>query len=123
MDLADPTNQHWMQSTIDFRKLTKNCIGAQVMFTRNVDLQKGATNGAIGIVENVIFKNQEISQIIMSVASTQKQVAISKSTYKMDYYKGQHRSKNTFPLNLGYAISGHKSQGASIRTKVDLVIR
>lgn len=124
MDLTDPVNSNWLKTSSSFRKLSKICLGAQTIFTTNVDLQKGAANGASGIVDEIIFDaHQQVTKIGICINNTNNRVVVSKSTYRMDHAKGHHRSKNTFPINLGYAMTAHKSQGATITSKVVLIIR
>jgi hypothetical protein len=45
-------------------------------------------------------------------------VSIRRSSFKNIYHDGKRFFKSTFPLILGYAMTGHRSQGATLRGKV-----
>ena len=71
------------QKTGRLVKTLKIKIGARVMMTNNVDVTDGLTNGAMGMVTNII-KNQSIFQAIL-VKFDNKNVGVSarmRSTYK-----------------------------------------
>jgi len=94
-------------------------LGAFVMLIENIDLKVGATNGTIGIVTKLEF-NLENNVCSISVAfNPLKYVQIVQKKSIQNKYDSQgHFYKASFPLMLGYAITRHKSQGATISSKV-----
>jgi ATP-dependent exoDNAse (exonuclease V) alpha subunit len=95
-----------------------------VMLIENIDLKVGATNGTIGIVTKLEFdfKNNVCSIFVALNPSGYVQVVEEKSIQNK-YDSQRHFYKTSFPLMLGYAITWHKFQGATISSKVMIHIR
>ncbi len=93
-------------------------VGAKVIFTKN-NPSLGYYNGMIGIIENIT--HAEKTKPVIMVASEGKSFLIEreewqKYNYTYDADKEQMDKKSVgrfeqFPLDLGYAVTIHKSQG------------
>jgi len=110
--LADP----------DFHKLPAVKVGARVIFTNNFDLKKGAANGASGTVLGVATTAKGNQQVIV-LTETGATVRVNRTLDERLFSRGIELYKSTFPLALGYAITGHKSQGATIDRPCVVVVR
>jgi ATP-dependent DNA helicase PIF1 len=82
------------------------CVGAQVMVTRNIDFESLVVNGTRGVV---------VSLDALSVTIK----LISGELYKIWYYHvkpedNKYLDFKYLPLSLSWAMSIHKSQGATI---------
>jgi hypothetical protein len=53
----------------------------------------------------------------MPLQDTGNEVKVVRSLVKTKYHAGKAYTKSTFPIALAYAITGHKSQGATITNK------
>lgn len=110
-------------------------INARVMLTTNVDTTDGLTNGAMGTVTNLVFKNgtsQQIEAVLVKFDSPTAGVkAIAQSKYKdvsrssvpikrieatfpVNEKKSFQGSRIQFPLFLCWAVSIHKCQGITV---------
>jgi len=81
-------------------------IGAQIMVIRNISLENKLFNGTRGIIVDLLEKSVIIKDI-------------HDNTHIIEYYTDTNQNdKNRYisfiPLKLAYAMSIHKSQGASI---------
>jgi len=81
-------------------------IGAQIMVIRNISIDNKLYNGTRGVITELDEKTVTIKDI-------------NNNTHLIEYYKDINQNdKNKYisfmPLKLAYAISIHKSQGASI---------
>jgi len=82
------------------------CIGAQVMVTKNIDMERGLINGTRGVVIGFGEKSVDIKLINGDIAT------IFYQTYKACENKLIEFSY--CPLTLAWAISIHKSQGSTL---------
>lgn len=89
------------------------CINARVMLRRNIMVEKGLTNGALGTVVgfkmeppgvikaiNVLFDNDQ--DTVYPIERIEADFKLSESLYV---------TRKQFPLTLAYAMTVHKSQG------------
>jgi ATP-dependent exoDNAse (exonuclease V) alpha subunit len=91
-------------------------IGARVLLTANMDLTQGACNGAFATVSNIDFSEQGVPDVIHVVMdSTGITVKVRSDNRRTCWHNHKHYSKTCFPLALAYAITIHKSQGATFR--------
>jgi ATP-dependent exoDNAse (exonuclease V) alpha subunit len=121
--LPDDNMQYWLDDA-RFIQLHIVAIGALVMFTENVSISKGAVNGATAIVTSInLDTNQNVTNIIVQITNTGKQMIVKRSTFEHVYTFGKKFYKSGFPIVLAYAMTGHKSQGATISTNVVVDIR
>jgi ATP-dependent exoDNAse (exonuclease V) alpha subunit len=94
-------------------------LGALVMLTKNIDLKVGAANGTTGIVTKLEFDLEDnVCSISIALNPSGYVQIVRKKSIQNKYDSQGHFYKASFPLMLGYAITGHKSQGATISSKV-----
>jgi hypothetical protein len=94
-------------------------LGALVMLTENIDLKVGATNGTTRIVTKLEFDLKDnVYSISVALNPLGYVQIVQKESIQNKYDSQGHFYKASFPLMLSYAIRGHKSQGATISSKV-----
>jgi ATP-dependent exoDNAse (exonuclease V) alpha subunit len=94
------------------------------MLTKNIDLKVGAANGTTGIVTKLEFDLEDnVCSISIALNPSSYVQIVGKKSIQNKYDFQGHFYKASFPLMLGYAITGHKSQGATISSKVMIHIR
>ena len=93
-------------------------INARVMLRKNLDVEKGLYNGALGTVKNIIYNNQspdKISAIEVLFDNVPKQlIKIERAEVSQVNKSARVMKRYQFPLTLAYAITIHKSQGLSL---------
>jgi ATP-dependent DNA helicase PIF1 len=102
-----------------FNLLKKVAINAKVMLTKNINIDKNMVNGALVVVVNIgfdIHHKMEVVAIMLNHSELQLKVKIC--TIKFNYTSKGKFYKSTFPLALAYAMTSHKSQGATISSKI-----
>jgi len=93
-------------------------LGAKVTLTSNLNLEKGACNGAIGHVTGIQYQNGEIHKLQVTLAGHDNPVNVYRSTSRTCYHGVKEYRISTFPLQLAYAITGHRCQGATLTNPV-----
>jgi hypothetical protein len=94
-------------------------LGTLVMLTENIDLKVGAANGTIRIITKLEFNLKEnVCSISVALNPLGYVQTIRKKSIQNKYDFQGHFYKTSFPLMLGHAIIRHKSQGATISSKV-----
>lgn len=88
------------------------------MITQNLDLESGAANGATTQIASIRLQIDMRDEIRLRITCSDKEVAVRRSSVKNLYHNEKRYFKATFPLMLGYAITAHRSQGATLRGKV-----
>ena len=83
------------------------CVGAQVMLLINKDMDAGLVNGSRGVVIDFRYDGSPIVQFIKG-----EPVVIDRQRWTSNDCSGVHREQ--IPLRVAYAISIHKSQGATL---------
>jgi ATP-dependent exoDNAse (exonuclease V) alpha subunit len=109
-----------------FHKLTQAAVGARVMLTRNsADVSGGVVNGALGVISELVkgppkpYHAQmglpaQIVKIIKVQLDCGKEVPVRRTISANMQEGNRSYVKSTFPLVLGYAMTGHKAQGATL---------
>jgi len=82
------------------------CVGAQVMLLVNKDVERGLVNGSRGVVMDFVG-GEPVVQFLNG-----EQVRIGKERWTSAQNSTVHRSQ--IPLRVAYAITIHKSQGATL---------
>jgi ATP-dependent exoDNAse (exonuclease V) alpha subunit len=94
-------------------------LGVLVMLTKNIDLKVGATNGTTKITTKLEFDLKDnVCSIFVALNPLRYVRTVWKKSIQNKYDSKRHFYKTSFPLMLGYVITGHKSQGAMISSKV-----
>jgi ATP-dependent exoDNAse (exonuclease V) alpha subunit len=98
-------------------------LGTLVMLTKNIDLKVNVANGTTGIVTKLEFDSENnVCSISIALNPPKYMQIIWKKSIQNKYDYQGHFYKASFLLMLGYAIIGHKSQGAMISSKVMICI-
>jgi ATP-dependent DNA helicase PIF1 len=107
-----------------FRRFHSVALGARVMLTSNVNVEKGLTNGAIGVVRALRYDTHPDTgeQYLRTIrveftahAGQSVSINVTRSVVQETYRDGVSFQKSTFPLQLAYAFTGHKAQGSTMR--------
>lgn len=84
------------------------CVGAQVMLLTNLDLEGGLANGSRGVVVDFVpDAGDPIVQFLVGEPRT-----ITRHSWESPECAALHREQ--IPLRVAYAITIHKSQGATL---------
>jgi len=115
--------QPWLNNK-SFNHIHTIAIGALVMLTNNINIQKEAVNGTTATITSIIFdtKNNVIAIEVQLTTNSIKMV-LKKYTFQHKYTYDGYYYKALFPITLAYAIIGHKSQGRIISSKVIIDIK
>jgi ATP-dependent exoDNAse (exonuclease V) alpha subunit len=118
--------QHWVED-YKFHTLFGFAPGARIMLTENLDMTIGAANGAVGTVASFARVDTtaptsavKAVKVLLDSGSTL-QIRETKATRTS--HEQQRYAKSTFPLQLAYAMTAHKSQGATLCGSVLLHVR
>ena len=91
-------------------------IGAQVMLVTNMDPESGLVNGSRGVVTGFQKINADGTETVCDLPTVRfrngLELPIPHSTWEVSDYPGVMRRQ--IPLRLAYAITIHKSQGATL---------
>jgi ATP-dependent DNA helicase PIF1 len=84
-------------------------VGAQVMLIYNLDQESGLVNGSRGVVEGF---DPETGLPLVLFKGHSKAIPVGVQSWESEELEGVKRSQ--IPLILAYAITIHKSQGATL---------
>jgi ATP-dependent DNA helicase PIF1 len=94
------------------------------MFTKNGNLLKGVINGATTIIKSIIFDPQNnVTTIEVQLTNNSTKMTIKKHSFQHKYTYDGHYYKISFIIVVTYIMIGHKSQNATIATKVVIDIK
>ncbi|XP_063041757.1 ATP-dependent DNA helicase PIF1 [Engraulis encrasicolus] len=98
-------NQNQIGTTLQLK------VGAQVMLTKNLDVQRGLVNGARGVVLDFTSGNHGLPRVRFLCGVTE---VIKRERWVFKANGGQYVTRQQLPLKLAWAISIHKSQGMTL---------
>jgi ATP-dependent exoDNAse (exonuclease V) alpha subunit len=103
--------------------ITSAAIGARVVIIENGI--GTSVNGSTGVIKSFKYRQSTgaVMAIIVTLDSTNIDVEVRKSKYAHKCHEAQKLYVATFPMLLGYAITVHRSQGATISTPVIIHIK
>ncbi|XP_062612709.1 uncharacterized protein LOC134274433 [Saccostrea cucullata] len=106
-------------------------VNARVMLTRNVSVEDGLVNGAMGYISNFVFKREqhvEVVEVIFDSSSIGKVqgkktpkgniVPIKRVEEEMNEKNIKCVVRHQFPLKLSWACTAHKVQGMTTKSVV-----
>jgi hypothetical protein len=89
------------------------------MFTKNVNIPKGTVNSGTATVQEIKCSGDSmVTSIIVQLIDTEIKMKLKRQTFQHKYTYEAYYYKASFPIVLAYAMTGHKSQGATIATNV-----
>ena len=87
-------------------------VNARVMLTRNIDVEKGLTNGCFGNVVEIVMDSTNSDPLCIKVEFDKSDIGIYAIEKHQESVKKYVRQQ--FPLKLAYACTIHKVQGMSL---------
>ena len=87
-------------------------VNARVMLTRNIDVEKGLTNGCFGNVVEIVMDSTNSKPVCIKVEFDKSDIGIYAIEKHQESVKKYVRQQ--FPLKLAYACTIHKVQGMSL---------
>lgn len=103
---AAKTEQEVLDKVID--REIELCVGAQVMLTKNLDVENGLVNGSRGVVAEF-----DLDGCPVVIYDTGHKINMEPADFEVEYGE-QKLTRKQVPLILAWAITIHKSQGASL---------
>jgi len=104
--------------TAGLDKCLRISIGAKVMLKRNICVEAGLVNGAVGTVIGFLKQNSHITAVNVLFRTTTQPVKIERQTSTFEVLKSIFYTRKQFPLMLAFAITIHKSQGLSLQSAI-----
>lgn len=104
-------------------------IGMKVILTENVFKYLGATNGALGILERVIYErtrdgDPELKCLVIRIGEAESSISVpilrtdTRTQLRFPNGKSLHVHRSQFPIAGGYAITDYKAQGSSFASAI-----
>ena len=87
-------------------------VKARVMLTKNIDVEKGLTNGCFGDVVEIVMDSTNSKPVCIKVEFDKSDIGIYSIEKHQESVKKHVRHQ--FPLKLAYACTIHKVQGMSL---------
>lgn len=96
-------------------------VGTRVMLRRNLDVNVGLVNGALGTVTGFKGVNTLITKVTVKFDDINSPVDIERMQADYEYSKNIYVTRSMFPLIPSFALTCHKSQGLTLdRVLIDL---
>uniref|UniRef100_A0A8C7GQF4 ATP-dependent DNA helicase PIF1 n=1 Tax=Oncorhynchus kisutch TaxID=8019 RepID=A0A8C7GQF4_ONCKI len=108
---SDPALVKTIDSQSPVSRLLQLKVGAQVMLTKNLDVQRGLVNGARGVVVDFQPGKLGLPRVRFMCGTTE---ALKPERWMFKAGGGLYLSRQQLPLKLAWAISIHKSQGMTL---------
>jgi hypothetical protein len=113
------SGRQWANDTTDFHVLPRVAVGARVILLMNLNPTKRLVNGSAGTVTSLSLDSQRhVTTITIMSDDTTSPTIIRRSNSTQRLLDCRLFSKQTFPLMLGYAMTAHKCQGATLSGRV-----
>jgi len=111
--------QTWLHDS-KFNHIKYVAIKTLVMLIENINISKGVVNGAITSLD---FNKDKIITSTIKIINTNRFMTLKRQTLQHKYTYEAYYYKTSFPIVLACAITGHKTQGATIKSKVIIHIK
>ena len=110
-------NKSSSNDTAGLESFLKLGIGSRIMLRRNINMEKGLVNGALGYVVKII-KNEfnYVNAIDVLFDHHNHPTRIERYSAQFEIEKNVYITRQQFPINLACAFTIHKSQGLSLDT-------
>nr|XP_055058590.1 ATP-dependent DNA helicase PIF1 isoform X2 [Misgurnus anguillicaudatus] len=108
---SDPMLVQTIDSQSPVGRLLQLKVGAQVMLTKNLDVQRGLVNGARGVVVDFQPGSQGLPRVRFLCGAVE---VMKRERWMFKASGGLYLSRQQLPLKLAWAISIHKSQGMTL---------
>ncbi len=118
-----PHWQEWEDSASSSNTLPEVAIGARVLITSNLNIEKAAVNGAQGVVNDIVTGLDGMVRSIHVQLDTGALVPVYRSVLTTRYHNGCKYQRTTLPLQLCTAITAHRAQGMTAHGHVLLHLR
>ena len=99
-----------MDTDAPYEKNLELCVGAQVMLLVNMDQERGLVNGSRGVLTGYTLGGLPVVRFLACNES----IVVDRASWWLNDYDGIGRSQ--IPLKVAYAVTIHKSQGATLDT-------
>lgn len=97
------------QSLPQIKPVLELCVGAQVILLRNLDVSAGLCNGSRGVIVKFTATNHPVVRF-----ANEQQVTIVPQPFAIMQNNVSVAVREQVPLQVGYALSVHRSQGMSL---------
>ncbi len=113
--------QPWLNNK-SFNHIHTIAVGALVMFTDNINIQKGVVNGTTATITFMIFdtKNNVIDIEVQLTTNSLKKV-LKKHTFQNKYTYVGYYYKASFPITLAYVTIKHNHKAQQLAQKLLLI--
>jgi hypothetical protein len=118
-----PQWDEWDKLAAASDTLPEVAIGAPVMITSNINLERGGVNGAMGTVHSIQRAPDGLIKTITVCLDTGSLLPVQRTAMLVKYHNGQKYRQMTFSLQLCYSVTGHKAQGCTIQKHALLHVR
>lgn len=108
---SDPSLVKTIDAQCPVSRLLQLKVGAQVMLTKNLEVQRGLVNGARGVVVDFQTGKQGLPRVRFLCGATE---VLKQERWVFKAGGGLYHSRQQLPIKLAWAISIHKSQGMTL---------
>ena len=118
VDLLSAADRQWYHTWMTdpkFHRLPLIAVGAKVMLTTNMTNLENGANGDVGYITSWRCDSDgNVQTISVYLTRPNKTIRVCRTLSKQTTHSCGKYRKTTFPLALAYAMTGHKSQGATL---------
>lgn len=108
---------------LDNDRLHEAAIGASVVLKANLNVKLGAVNNATATILAIDHDHNRPNKLTLKLDHNGKTIRIGRTWTEHLYAQQATVTFRAFPCMLGYAMTGHASQGAAIAKTALLVVR